>query len=270
MARDASEPSEQEDALYDALAAFSKAEHAPEKLGPWQLADARRAMALLGAQYVSSFPQSKRVAQVKFNVARAAYDEGDWVHASELFAAYCDEHPDTADTGAAANLALDALHVAGDYEGLDKTGRALAANTKLPEPLRKQLDDVVNAARKERLSAVALQSGAKTGDAAVGLVELADQKPGTELGEQALHAAFVTYREKKDYAHVAEVGAKFLRRTRSRRALPTCSRPRRASASSSPTTTPRRRPMRRSGSGSPTTRPASRRRRRRPRCGAPG
>lgn len=210
VAADAAAPADQEEALYDALGAFSRAEQHPQELSPWQLVDARRAMGLLGADYVSRFPASPRVAQVKFNVARASYDDGDWKHASELFVAYCDEHPDSADTAAAANLALDALHVSGDYEALDQVGRQLTQNQKLPEALRRQLGEIVDAARKERLSAVALQSGARTGDAAVGLVDLADQKAGTELGEQALHAAFATYREKKNYVKVVEIGAKFL------------------------------------------------------------
>lgn len=199
-----------EDALYDGLAAHAKAEQQPDRLGAWALTDARRAVRMLGARYVEAFPKSKRVADVKFQVARAAYAEGEWKAAAELFATFCSEHPEAKDAAAAADLALDALHVAGDYEGLERTGRALAANRRLPESVRKSVLAVVEAATKERLGAVALTSSARTGDAAVGLVELAEQKKGSELGEQALHAAFVSYRDKRDYAKATEIGDRFV------------------------------------------------------------
>jgi tetratricopeptide (TPR) repeat protein len=209
------DPKEQEDALYDALAAYARAvpkDHtsgATMTTGLWRVTDARRAMGLLGARYVAAFPKSPRVATVKFNVAKASYEAGDWKHAAELFAAFCHEHPDAPDAGAAANLAMDSLHLAGDFEGLEKVGNALVAEARLPESVRKDVGDVVTKARSERLSTVALQSSAASGDAAKGLVELAQSKAGSELGEQALFAAFATYREKKDFPKVLELSRQF-------------------------------------------------------------
>jgi tetratricopeptide (TPR) repeat protein len=199
-----------EDALYNALAAHAKAGREADQLSPWQRADTLRAMSMLGARYVSRFPKSTRVAQVKFNVARAAYDEADWKRASELFAAFVGEHPDTQEASAAANLALDALHNLGDYDALEKTGKQLAENSRLPPQLRKELLDTVTRARGEQLSVVALQSTARTGDAARGLIELAEKQPRSPLAEKALHAAFVTYREKRDLSKLNEVAARFL------------------------------------------------------------
>lgn len=202
---------EAEDALYNALASHARAgREGRDLLSPWRRADALRAMGLLGAQYVSRFPKAARVAQVKFNVARASYDEADWKRASELFAAFVDEHPESGDAPAAANLALDALHQAGDYDALEKQGRAFADNGKLPPALRKELLEVVTRARGEQLSVVALQSTARTGDAARGLVELAEKQPKSPLAERALHAAFATYRDKRDKPHMDEVAAKLL------------------------------------------------------------
>ncbi|HUJ28963.1 MAG TPA: tetratricopeptide repeat protein, partial [Myxococcales bacterium] len=200
----------EDDALFNALAAHFKAGRDNAPVSAWRRTDSLRAMSLLGAAYVSKFPRSPRVAQVKFNVARAAYDEGDWKRAAELFAAYVEDHPQTSDTAAAANLALDSLHSAGDYDGLDKLGKQLTANPKLPADLRKDLAQVVTRARGEQLSMVALESTARSGDAARGLVELAEKQPHTELAERALHAAFVTYREKHDVQKLTEVGQKFL------------------------------------------------------------
>lgn len=199
-----------EDALYNALAAHARAAREADTLSPWQRVDTLRAMGLLGAQYVSRFPQSARVAQVKFNVARASYDEADWKRASALFAAYVVDHPDTADAEVAANLSLDALHNLGDYDALEKAGRDLAANPKLSPKLRAELLDTVQKARGEQISVVALQSTARTGDAGRGLVELAEKQPKSPLAEKALHAAFTTYREKRDPVRLAEVAQKFL------------------------------------------------------------
>ena len=199
-----------EDALYNALAAHAKAAREADKLSPWERVDTLRAMSQLGAAYVSRFPNSPRVAQVKFNVARASYDETDWKRAAELFSAFVAEHPETPEAEPAANLALDALHNLGDYDALEKTGKQLAENPKLSPALRKELLDTVAKARGEQLSVVALQSTARTGDAARGLIELADKQGKSAIGEKALHAAFVTYREKRDAARLNEVGARFL------------------------------------------------------------
>jgi cellulose synthase operon protein C len=199
-----------EDALYNALAAHAKAAREADQLSPWQRVDTLRAMGLLGAQYVSRFPKSQRVAQVKFNVARASYDETDWKRASELFAAFATEHPDSPDAAPACHLALDALHNLGDYDELERVGKELGANPRLPAPLRAELLDTVQKARGEQISVVALQSTARTGDAGRGLVELADKSPKGPLAEKALHAAFTTYREKHDSARLNEVAAKFL------------------------------------------------------------
>ena len=203
-------PAAEEDGLYSALASHFKASREPAKLSPFERTDSHRAMSLLGALYVSRYPRSSRVAQVKFNVAEGAYDEGDWKRAAELFTAFVEEHPTVPDAAAAANLALDSLHSANDFDGLETVGKRLAANPQLPAGLRKDLLDTVQKARGEQLSRVALESTARSGDAARGLIELADQQPNSNLGERALHAAFVTYREKHDPVKLMEVGQKFL------------------------------------------------------------
>ncbi len=201
---------DQEEPLYDALAAHARAAGEPLRLSPWERTDALRAMALLGAQYVSRFPASERVATVKFNVARAAYDEGDWKRAAALFLAYTAEHPKGKDARAASLLVLDALHSLGDYDALEVAGKKLAAEQALPESVRKEVAETLARTRTEQLSAVALQSSARGGDAAKGLLELADKQKGTELGEKALHAAFTTYRDNHDDSHLAEVATRFL------------------------------------------------------------
>jgi tetratricopeptide (TPR) repeat protein len=216
VADQSAEGADKEDALYNALAAFARAvpqkrkSDGPVTEGAWRLTDSRRAMALLGARYVESWPKSPRVAQVKFNVARAAYDAGDWKRAAELFAAFVNEHPTARDVPAAADLALDALHIAGDYEGLEATGNAIAKNPAVAATVRQEMADVVAKSRNERLSTVALQSSAASGDAASGLVTFAESKSGTELGEQALYAAFSLYREKKDLSNAHSVATRFL------------------------------------------------------------
>src|SRR5262249_46812043 len=123
--------SEQEAALYDALAAHAKAGQEGATLTAWQRADALRALGMLGAVYVSKYPRSERVGTVKFNVARAAYDEANYARAAELFAAFVQEHPTSKDAKAAAHLVLDALHSVGDHDALEAAGRKLAANERL-------------------------------------------------------------------------------------------------------------------------------------------
>ncbi len=82
-----------EDALYNALAAHARAAPQPADPSTW---DAHRRAAgdePARRRYVSRFPRAPRVAQVKFNVARAAYDEADWQRAASLFGAFVDRAP---------------------------------------------------------------------------------------------------------------------------------------------------------------------------------
>ena len=65
----------------------------------FQVADARQALKLLGASFVAKYPRSEHAVEVKFNIARAYYDDGEYDKAAELFTAFALAHPDTQGRG---------------------------------------------------------------------------------------------------------------------------------------------------------------------------
>ena len=58
---------------------------------------------------------------MKFNIARAYYDDGEFEKAAELFTAFALAHPTHKDAPVAGNLALDALRQLNDFKGLEET-----------------------------------------------------------------------------------------------------------------------------------------------------
>ncbi|GHG68794.1 tetratricopeptide repeat protein [Comamonas sp. JC664] len=201
----------EEEALNAALLAhFStlKPEEA-QKRNAFEVADARQAMKLLGADFVSRYPRSENALVVKFNIARAYYEDGEYPKASELFTAFALSHPQHKDAPVAGNLALDSLRQLNDFKGLDETGKKLLG-APLPASFRADVQKILTQSRAEALDELALQSAQETGDVIQGLVKVADENKNSDIGEKALYGAFTAAREKRDMQAERELGAKLV------------------------------------------------------------
>ncbi len=199
-----------EDALYGALLAhFSglRKENAT-RLDAFEVADARQALKLLGAQYVSRYPQGERAVEVKFNIARAHYDDGDFEKSGELFLAFALAHPAHKDAAVAGHLALDAHRQRNDFKGLEETGKKLLG-APLPPQFLAEVRGIVDQSRSDALGELALRSSQELGDVVAGLVKVADENRGAEMGEKALYGAFTAAREKGDFGKANELGKRF-------------------------------------------------------------
>ncbi|RKH49119.1 outer membrane protein assembly factor BamD [Corallococcus sp. AB050B] len=198
-------------AMYGALLAhFStlKPEEA-QKRNAFEVADARQALKLLGATYVSRYPQSPHVLDVKFNIARAYYEDGEYPKAAELFTAFALAHPQYKDAPVAGNLALDSLRQVNDFKKLDETGRKFLASA-LPSNFRGEVQKILTQSKAEALDELALQSAQETGDVIEGLMKVADENKNSDIGEKALYGAFTAAREKRDLPRERELGAKLV------------------------------------------------------------
>lgn len=198
-------------ALYGALLAhFStlKPEEALKR-NAFEVADARQALKLLGASYVSRYPQSPHVLDVKFNIARAYYEDGEYPKAAELFTAFALAHPQYKDAPVAGNLALDSLRQVNDFKKLDETGRKFLASA-LPPGFRGEVQKILTQSKAEALDELALQSAQETGDVIEGLMKVADENKNSDIGEKALYGAFTAAREKRDLPRERELGAKLV------------------------------------------------------------
>ncbi len=200
-----------EQALYGALLAhFSglRAENVT-KLDAFEVADARQALKLLGAEYVSLYPKSDKAVEVKFNIARAYYDDGEFEQGAKLFEAFALSHPSHKDAVVAGHLALDAHRQRYDFKALEETGKKLLS-APLPSGFLAEVKGILEQSRSEALGELALRSSTETGDVVEGLTKVADENKGGEIGEKALYGAFGAAGEKRDFTRQAELGQRFV------------------------------------------------------------
>ncbi len=200
-----------EEAMYGALLSHFSSLRAGEveRLNAFEVADARQALKLQGAQYVGRYPKTEHVLEVKFNIARAFYEDGDYKKAAELFQAFAITHADHKDATVAGNLALDSLRQLNDFKGIEAAGKAFLGS-KLPAVFLADVKRIVTESKSEALGELALKSTEETGDVIEGLLKVAEENKGQEIGEKALYAAFTAAREKRDNRKEREIGQKFI------------------------------------------------------------
>ena len=189
----------QEEAIYGALLAHY-ATLQPEEVkerNAFEVADARQAMKLVGADYLGRFPKSDKVPEVKFNIARAYYEDGEFPKAAELFEAFALAHPKHKEATVAGNLALDALRQRNDFKGLEATGQKFLKSA-LPPEFRAQVQKILARSEAEALDELALESARPPATWSRAWSRSPPRHKGSEMGEKALYGAFTAAREKRD------------------------------------------------------------------------
>ena len=175
----------------------------------FEVADARQALKLLGASFVATYPKSPNVTEVKFNIARAWFEDGEFQKAAELFTDFALTYPTHKDATVAGNLALDSLRQLYDFKGLEETGQKLIASA-LPATFREEVKRILAQSRAESLDELALRGAQETGDVITGLLKVADENKGQEIGEKALYGAFTAARDKRDLERERDLGRRLL------------------------------------------------------------
>jgi len=212
LAKVSKAPAEREDLLYTAVGAFGQALHQTAPLTHFEQNEARVGIQQDGAAYVKAYARNPRAVDVEFNVARAFYDEGEFKKAAEVFATFAKTHPDDKNAGVAVSLALDSFHQIfeddgnPDYDDMEKQGQSFLAQATLPDSIKSQVRATLDKSRKEKMGNIAIGSD----DAIKSWIEQAEAKKGTGEGEEALHQAFMAYREKRDPANTALIGQRIL------------------------------------------------------------
>jgi tetratricopeptide (TPR) repeat protein len=200
-----------EEAMYAALLAHFSTLKPDEVLrrNAFEVADARQALKLLGAAYVSRYPKSSHALEVKFNIARAWYEDGEFPKAAELFADFALSHSSHKDATVAGNLALDSLRQVNDFKGLEATGQRFLGSA-LPAAFQSEVRRILTESKAEALDELALKSSQETGDVIEGLLKVAEESKGQEMGEKALYGAFTAAREKRDMRREREIGQRLV------------------------------------------------------------
>jgi tetratricopeptide (TPR) repeat protein len=181
-----------------------------DKITALEVADARQALKLDGAKFITKYPRNPNALTVKFNIARAYYDDGEFERSSQLFTAFAMEYPEQKDAPVGGKLALDGLRQLNDFKGIEETTRKFLGNGRLPAAFLADVRKYQSESKGEALGELALQSSAETGDVVEGLLKVAAENKGGDIAEKALYGAFTAAREKRDYAKEREIGAKLL------------------------------------------------------------
>lgn len=210
--RTLSDTKSHDEALYGALLShFSALKPGEvERLTAFEVADARQALKLLGAQFIGRYPKNEHALEVKFNIARAYYEDGDYKKSAELFQQFALSHAEHKDAVVAGNLSFDSLRQLNDFKAIEEYGKAyLAAN--LPAAFKADVQKILTQSKADALGELALKSSEETGDVITGLLKVADENKGQEIGEKALYGAFVAAREKRDLRKEKEIGERFVK-----------------------------------------------------------
>jgi len=201
-----------DEALYGALLShFSALKPGEvERLTTFEVADARQALKLLGAQFIGRYPKSEHALEVKFNIARAYYEDGDYKKSAELFKEFAVSHPDHKDAVVAGNLSFDSLRQVKGYDLAEEYGKAfLAAN--LPPAFKAEVPKILRGFKETKIGDIAIDASNETGDIITGLLKVADENKGQDIGEKALYGAFAASRDKRDLRREREIGERFIK-----------------------------------------------------------
>ncbi|MBL8954994.1 MAG: tetratricopeptide repeat protein, partial [Myxococcaceae bacterium] len=210
-AADGSDDATHEAATYGALVAWraSVADERLEHLTRFQVVDARQAIKRVGTTFVKRYPQNENVADIRFNIARAHFDDGEYKQASEKFVAFALAYPTHKDAAVAGHLALDATYKTRDFKRFSDVGEQLLAS-KLPASFKDEAKKVLQGVEGEALTELALASAEKTGDVVQGLEQIARDSKDQGTAAKALAGAMLAAREKGDWNKEVELAQRLM------------------------------------------------------------
>ena len=194
-------------AMYSAILSYFEALKVDEKATRFETTMAREGIKDLGARFVGTWPNDSNVPQVKFNVARAWFEQGSFDKAIELFAAFVVEHPTHKDAVTAAELTLDAYAQKEDFSGLAKQARVFAADARVDPGFRERAKTMADQAEQEEINRRTIAAEGRVAEAIASFVV---EKKGSEIAARALHQAFVIARDRRNVTDMQNVGRQLL------------------------------------------------------------
>ncbi|MBL8915517.1 MAG: outer membrane protein assembly factor BamD [Archangium sp.] len=202
-----------EQALYAALVSYysSLQPGNVERLNTFQTTDARQALKLLGAEFVKRYPKSEHALEVKFNIARATYEDGDFAQAATLLKTFAMANPKHPDAVVAGELALDALDQIRDCAGVNALGTAFAKEDQFPADFTARARRIADAAANGDCNIRAWVETPGAEDLLDAVLKTADEKKGTPGGEKALMNAISITSDRQDSSKRDELVERLLR-----------------------------------------------------------
>lgn len=196
------------EAMYAAIVAYFEALKTEERGTRLQSMMAREGIKNLGAKFVQLYPDDKNTPQVKFNVARAYYEQGEFDQSAELFAAFVAEYPKHKDAPVAAELALDGFAQLEEFGKLAAMARTFAKNERLADAsFRARFTKMAEQAETEEVNRRTIAAEGRVKDV---LASFIVEKKGTEIAAKALHQAFVIARDRRNMQDMLDSGLPLL------------------------------------------------------------
>ena len=193
-------------AIYSAILSYFEALKIEEKGTRFDSMMAREGIKDLGGKFVAKYPDDANTPNVKFNVARAYFEQGIFDKSIELFVAFVKEHPQNKDAPSAAELTLDAYAQKEDFIGLAKQAREFATMNTLPDAQR--FAKMADQAEQEEINRKTIQ--AEGGKVAEALSSFVGANKGNEIAAKALHQAFVIAKDRRNIGDMEKVGRQLL------------------------------------------------------------
>jgi len=199
------DPKSKHDPLYSAAVAYYTALNDREALNYYQIAYSQDGLRDVGQTYVSLYPNSNKVPDIKFNIARIKYDEGEFDQAVEEFAAFVKQYPQGTNAKAAVELMMDALHLTENYSGLVQLQEQMSQVAQLDPEVKQNLAKVGKAAQAKIVQSMIVDSINDWESGKEKLLDFAENTETAGMDIQALNALFVSSEEHGDIEtmHVA-------------------------------------------------------------------
>jgi tetratricopeptide (TPR) repeat protein len=202
------------EALYNAVVAYQSSLESEGSRGHLERAAARAGLRRAGGMYLTEGATDKEKSKkIKFAIAQSYYDEGNYLEAIDLLSGVAYEYSQDKQGEAALHMVLDSYRTINDMSGLISVGRRfLSQNSPFAEPLKAQIQPIVEAAEQNRLDELSLAaSGEKAGGMEV-LLAFADRYKSSDLGERAMLSAFVAARAGGDTSQLYSLGEQVVER----------------------------------------------------------
>ena len=201
------------------------------------------AEAARGEVHRASYPTSEHALEVKFNIARAYYDDGEYERSAELFTAFAIDAPRPQGRAGGRQPGAGRAPPAQRLQGHRGDGAEVPRQPAARRPSSPRCARFSAESKGEALGELALKSSAETGDVVEGLLKVAEENKGGEhRREGALRRVHRGPREAGLRQGAGDRRASSSPSTRRRRTSPTCCSP-------SAGTRPRRRASPRPRSG---------------------
>jgi tetratricopeptide (TPR) repeat protein len=220
IAKEMGEGDGRRDMIYSSVESYHRAIQADSKyrdehptevglLNKLELLRAREGLKQLGAFYVKSWPKDKNTPNVKYNIARMYYQQGEYERAAELFTMFVEQYPTHKDMAKAGHLALDALRKLDKYDELAQLAKRFVANPAIADTrFKNEVADIEKAARKRKVEYTVLSTS--EGEFSEKMLAEWEKHKGTKEGEEYLYTAFVKFKGDGNIAGVFDFGGRIV------------------------------------------------------------